>query len=117
MILLTNRLLKKSFLSEKLCQNPNDLEGPFFKTCLFQQPVKGKVPAKPPCPHRKTAAEAIRKVSLLPPAESTGDGPINEKGFADYVSCRKVAPSPRIVTVYSIVTHHHVVAGGYEVGC
>jgi alpha-tubulin suppressor-like RCC1 family protein len=30
--------LKKSFSSETTCENPNEFEGQFSKTCLFQQP-------------------------------------------------------------------------------
>jgi ABC-type multidrug transport system fused ATPase/permease subunit len=33
------RLLKKSFSSETTCENPNEFEGQFSKTCLFQQPA------------------------------------------------------------------------------
>jgi FkbM family methyltransferase len=36
----TNRLLKKSFSTEKTCKKPNEIEGRFPKTCLFQQPAK-----------------------------------------------------------------------------
>jgi len=34
-----NRVLKKSLTTRFLCKNPNDFEGQFFKTCLFQQPA------------------------------------------------------------------------------
>jgi len=37
---ITNRLLKNDFLTTFSCKNPNDFEGQFFKTRLFQQPAK-----------------------------------------------------------------------------
>ena len=36
---MPNRLLKKDFLDTFSCKNPNDFDGQFFKTGLFQQPA------------------------------------------------------------------------------
>jgi hypothetical protein len=43
---LVNKLLKKSFSREKTCKTPNDFEGQFFKTWLFQQLVNGDFGAR-----------------------------------------------------------------------
>ena len=38
----TIRLVKKSHSSKKPCENPNEIEGHFFKTCLFHHPVSNR---------------------------------------------------------------------------
>ena len=38
-------------------------------------------------------------------SESIGDGPINEKGAADNITRREVAPAPRVKAVHRIVPH------------
>jgi len=75
---LVSRLLKNYFFDEKPCENPNDFWGQFFKTRLFQQPVRqlrlaigGVAPGKLLC--QRAAAVAKARAGGSTP----GQGPVD----------------------------------------